>query len=372
MADEDRSNSARKRRPRYRGTHPRRFDEKYKELNPDRFPQMQPHVRAQGRTPAGTHVPVLLTEIIECLKPQPGNVIADCTLGYGGHALELARRIRPGGMLIGLDVDGEQLRHTQQRIEASLQADATQAGAVRCHFSHSNFAGLPQALAKACVRGADAVLADLGVSSMQIDNPSRGFSYKHHGLLDMRMDERTARTAADWLRILSVEELARIFRDYADEPAADEIAAAIAQQRAVRPLTTTLELVDLVLACTRGGRGAQSTDAPRGKERAGDNPHRRTLHPAARVFQALRIKVNDELGALAQFLRVLPACLVPGGRAAIITFHSGEDRLVKRAFEGGMEQGAYTQISDAPITPTRAELRDNPRAASARLRWVRR
>ncbi len=331
--------SPRRRRPRYRGTHPREFGEKYKELAPDQYPETIAHVRGQGRTPAGTHVPILVAELVEVLRLRPGNIVADCTLGYGGHAEAVLERILPGGRLLGLDIDGATLDATQAR----LAARGRPVEAVR-----SNFAGLPAALARCGIEACDAVYADLGVSSMQIDNPARGFSYKHDGPLDMRMDDRIQRTAADWLARLDAPALAAALRDLADEPDAEALAEAIVEARTRRPLLRTGDLVRVIESVTgKGERGS---------------------HPVARTFQALRILVNDELGALKNLLRVLPGCLRSGGRAAILTFHSGEDRLVKHAFEGGLSSGQYVEVSVEPIRPTPAERRDNPRSAPAKLR----
>lgn len=331
----------RRRRPRYRGTHPRKFEEKYKELAPDQYPDVAAHVRGQGRTPAGTHVPILVAELIEALQLRPGSIVADCTLGYGGHAAAVLERILPGGRLLGLDIDAASLEATRGRLAArGLSIDAMR----------SNFAGLPAALSRCGIEACDAIYADLGVSSMQIDNPARGFSYKHDGPLDMRMDDRIQRTAADWLAKLDATALAAALRDFADEPDAEAISRAIVAARGRRPLLQTGELVRVIESVTGKGEGG--------------------VHPAARTFQALRILVNDELGALKNLLRILPGCLRSGGRAAILTFHSGEDRLVKQAFEGGLANGEYTEISPEPIRPSPGERRDNPRSAPAKLRWA--
>ncbi|MCC6358770.1 MAG: 16S rRNA (cytosine(1402)-N(4))-methyltransferase RsmH [Phycisphaerales bacterium] len=341
MPDNAPSEPPRRRRPRYHGTHPRKFDEKYKELAPDQYPETIAHVRGQGRTPAGTHVPILVAELVDALQLQPGHIVADCTLGYGGHAAAVLERILPGGRLLGLDIDGATLEATRARLAAlGRPIDAVR----------SNFAGLPAALARCGIEACDAIYADLGVSSMQIDNPARGFSYKHDGPLDMRMDDRIQRTAADWLARLDAPALAAALRDLADEPDADAIAGAILAARARRPLLRTGDLVRVIESATgKGERGS---------------------HPATRTFQALRILVNDELGALRNLLRVLPGCLRSGGRAAILTFHSGEDRLVKQAFERGLDEGVYAEVCQDPIRPTPAERRDNPRSAPAKLRWV--
>ena len=337
-----------RRRPRYRGTHPRRFEERYKELQPGKFPEIQQHIREQGRTPAGTHVPIMVAEVMDCLSAQPGEVVVDCTVGYGGHAGEFIQRIGPAGKLIGLDVDAEQLARTRDRLDAT-------GGNVALY--HMNFAGVAKALKLEGLADCDVIFADLGASSMQLDDPTRGFSYKHDGPLDMRMDKRAKRTAADLLAEMSFEDLAAELRDLSDEPAAEAIAEAIMRRRERRPIRRTTELVDVVLSVT--GRPAASTGLP-------------TLHPAARTFQTLRILVNDELGQLRELLRVAPFCLRAGGRIAILTFHSGEERLVEQAFREGVDSGLYGgATNDEGVRPGPAEVRDNPRAKSARLRWAR-
>ncbi|MDD4888753.1 MAG: 16S rRNA (cytosine(1402)-N(4))-methyltransferase RsmH [Phycisphaerae bacterium] len=335
-----------RRRPRYRGTHPRRFDERYKELRPEQFPQMQQHIREQGRTPAGSHVPIMVAEVMDCLSPQPGETIVDCTVGYGGHAGEFLRRIGPTGKLIGLDVDAGQVARTRDRLAAL-------GGRVSLH--HMNFAGVAKALRLEGLADCDAIFADLGVSSMQIDDPARGFSYKHDGPLDMRMDPRTKRTAADLLAEMSFEELAAALEELSDEPEARLIAEAIVRQRERRPIRGTRELSEIVLAATGVRKPAPGS-----------------LHPAARTFQALRILVNDELGRLRELLRVAPFCLRAGGRIAILTFHSGEERLVEQAFRAGVESGVYAATNEDVIRPAPQEVHDNPRSSAAKLRWARR
>ncbi len=353
--------SQHRRRRRYRGTHPRRYDERYKELQPEKYPAMHQHIRSRGRTPAGTHVPVLLREVLDSLRPAPGDVVADCTLGYGGHAAEIIRRIGPGGKLIGFDVDGPQLERTRKRL-APLAAER----GVTLILHRMNFAGLAGVLAAAHTDQApvpqgqaDVILADLGVSSMQIDDPSRGISYKHEGPLDMRMDDRLARTGADLLATMKEEDLSRALWELSDEPDHARIAAFIVQQRQAVPITTTGQLLRLVF------HAKGTTEKAWRKAAAFED-----LHPAARTFQALRILVNDELGSLRELLRVAPQCLRPGGRIGILSFHSGEDRLVKNAFREGYRAGVWSATSPRPIRPSPAEVRDNPRSASAKFRWA--
>jgi 16S rRNA (cytosine1402-N4)-methyltransferase len=343
----------RPRRPRYRGTHPKSYAQKYKEHNLAAYPQIEAHLRAKGNTPAGTHVPVLVEEVMACLRPGPGNAVVDCTVGYGGHALEFIKRIEPDGRLIGLDADAAELERTRRRLSQAT---------VPVSFYRSNFAGMAKVLNQEKLDGFDIVFADLGVSSMQIDNPERGMSYKHEGPLDLRMDDRLKQTGADLLNRLSEEELAAAFRELADEPDHRKIARRIVTQRAVEPITRTSQLVQVVFE-TKGLTPKIWHQQNRGLKSS-------PLHPAARVFQALRILVNDELGSLRELLRVAPYCLRPGGRIGIISFHSGEDRLVKQSFRDGVRNGTYESAAEDVIVPRIEEIRSNPRSASAKFRWA--
>ena len=303
-------------------------------------------------TPPGQHRPVLLEEILTILDPQPGQVAIDCTLGGGGHAVELLRRVGPAGMLIGLDLDADNLPQVKERLEP-----------LGCpyHLAHANFAGLDVVLGKHGLEGADLLVADLGMSSMQVDDPERGFSYARDGLLDMRMDRTRGRSAAQVLATVSEEELRQALVELGDEPAAPTIARAIVAARDQAPITRTRQLADLIQEAV--GQTSWRLHPAKGKW---------TLHPAARTFQALRLLVNRELGNLGNLLRVLPHCLRPGGRAALISFHSGEDRLVKNAFRSGLHSGLYQEIAPDPLRPSFNERQSNPRSRSAKLRWVRR
>jgi len=331
-----------KRRVRYSGKNPRRFEDKYKEHSSDAATLAK--VIASGKTPAGTHRPILVAEILEVLAPQPGELAVDCTLGYGGHAQEILAKILPGGKLHGLDADPVELPKTEARLRA-LGFDETVFTAHR-----SNFAGLPQVLAANEITGADLILADLGVSSMQIDDPGRGFSVKLNGPLDMRMNPQRGQPASALLQRIKPAALVELLEGNADEPNAAHLAPALAE----KSFATTMQLAAAVRAAL---------------PRLGKEDSDLTVR---RVFQALRIAVNDEFSALENFLRNLPLCLKPGGRVAILTFHSGEDRRVKKAFVGGHQDGTYSQISDDVIRPTPAEQHSNPRSAPAKLRWARR
>jgi len=343
----------RRRRPRYGGTHPKSYEQKYKERDIAAHPELREHLRAKGKTPAGTHVPVLAEEVLGCLKPMPGQVVADCTLGYGGHASEFIKRIAPDGRLLAFDVDNAELQRTRQRLSKEK---------IHIGFYHSNFAGIANVLSKENLDGCDIIFADLGVSSMQIDNPQRGMSYKHEGLLDMRMDGRLRQTGADLLGSLSEDELAKVFWELSDEPDHQKIAKMIVSQRAVQPITEIPQLVRLVFAVK--GLTLASWKKQQRRSKFG------SLHPAARTFQALRILVNDELGSLRELLRLAPYCLRQGGRIGIISFHSGEDRLVKQSFRDGVKEGVYRTASQNAIVPRIKEITSNPRSASAKFRWA--
>jgi len=350
----DQPPSDHRRRPRYSGTHPKSFHEKYKEHNIAAHPELRDRLRAKGKTPLGTHIPVLTEEVLACLMPAPGEVVADCTVGYGGHALEFIKRIGPNGKLIAFDVDNTELERTRQRLSAEN---------VPVSFYHSSFAGLANALKKEGIDGYDIIFADLGVSSMQIDNPDRGMSYKHDGPLDMRMDDRLRQTAADLLNTLSQEQLSSAFWELADEHDHREIARMIVTSRAVQPITRTSHLVHLIFSV----KGLTARTWRQQQQRTSGSG---SLHPAARTFQALRILVNDEFGSLKELLRVAPYCLRSGGRIGIISFHSGEDRLVKQSFHDGVDNGIYRSAAKNVIVPQITEIASNPRSASAKLRWA--
>src|SRR6266404_6151361 len=332
------------RRPRYRGKNPRRFEEKYKEHDPQRYGETIAKVLASGKTPAGTHRPVMVQEILEVLAPEPGAIAVDCTLGYGGHTQEILGRIRPGGRLLGLDADPIELPKTEARLRAlGFGPDVFTA-----HLS--NFAGLPQVFAAAGLAGADIIVADLGVSSMQIDDPARGFSVKLEGPLDMRMNPQRGLSASAFLNKIQPDALVTLLAENADEPRAGMLASTLAG----KAFATTTSLAAAIRAAL-----------PRVNREDCDLTIRR-------VFQALRIAVNDEFSALETFLRNLPSCLNPAGRVAILTFHSGEDRRVKKAFASGLREGYYAEISTEVIRPTHEERHFNPRSAPAKLRWARR
>ena len=344
-----------RRRTRYAGKNPRRFEEKYKELNPARYAEDVAKVLASGKTPAGSHRPIMVAEILEVLALRPGELVVDCTLGYGGHARELLARVAPEagelrGRLLGLDVDPIEHPKTTARLRAAGWNEGVFT-AVR-----SNFAGLPKVLAHYAPEGADAIFADLGVSSMQLDDPARGFTFKTDSPLDLRLNPSRPPSATDWLARVSAKDLAAALTENADEPHADLIAHELTNRRARTPITRTVQFADAIRDIL------QQHNRSRDPEK--DDTSIR------RVFQALRIAVNDEFGVLDLLLRHLPNCLKPGGRVAILTFHSGEDRRVKHAFRDGVRDGIYSSTNDKVVKAGPEELRANPRSSSAKLRWA--
>lgn len=312
---------------------------------------------AEGRAPlrfetmttptgAGTHRPIMVAEVLRWLRPAPGEVAVDCTLGGGGHAQAILERLQPGGRLIGLDVDPIELPRTADRLRmAGFGLDTF----VACHRS---FADLRAVLDAEQVAHADVILVDLGVSTMQHDTPGRGFSYKLPGPLDLRMDPTRGEPASRLLAALTEDVVAGLLTAHADEPHAAAIARLLKEQ----PVQTTHALERLV----RTGLASALPDLPKAEVKMS----------IRRTFQALRIAVNDEFGALEQLLQALPRCLAPGGRVVVLTFHSGEDRRVKKAFQAGRRAGVYAAVADAVVRSTKAETFANRRAASAKLRWA--
>lgn len=337
--------AAYRRRERYTGTHPKTFEQKYKELGAD--PDAIAKAKARGSTPAGAHVPIMVREILEALAPLPGALILDCTLGWGGHAAELAGAAGPAGRVVALDRDGEELARTEKRLRAAGLALTAR----RC-----DYAGARRELDALGLPGVDALLADLGVSSMQLDRPERGMSFKNDGPLDMRMDRSSGLTAAQWLAAASRAEVEDALARYGDEPDAAAIAATLAALAAEgRPPRTTFELASAVTVAKGLGAGRFRKKDPSAK------------HPAARTFQALRIAVNAERESLKRLLADLPSLMRPGGRVALLTFHSGEEALVEAALRAQAARGDWTAPPAPPLRASPEETRENPRARSARL-----
>ena len=294
------------------------------------------------------HIPVLLNEGLDALRPESGRTVVDCTLGLGGHSVELLKRIEPDGKLIGLDFDSANI----ERAGHSLKRAGRQFA-----LHHANFAALPTILASEGIEQVDAILADVGVASPQIDDPARGFSYRKPGPLDMRMDPTRGQPASQLLARMCERDIADALLELGDETDAPKIARLIVERRKDHPIETTQDLCKIV---------CDARDFTL-KRAAGAK-----LHPAARTFQALRMLVNRELPNLQRLLDVAPQLLKPGGRIAIISFHSGEDRLVKKSFRDGLREGIYSQATADPITATEAEQHANPRSRSAKLRWAAR
>lgn len=336
------------RRHRYAGRNPRSFVDKYKEHQPDTYPEDIAKIISGGKTPAGMHRPIMVAEILTALALKPGNVVVDCTLGYGGHACELLAAVQPGGRLLGVDSDPIELPKTEARLRAQGAAQgALEASIV---LRRMNFSGVAQFLAVEAADGVDALLADLGVSSMQLDDPMRGFSFKVDGPLDMRMNPSRGLSASDLLSTLDCSNLQAMLIENADEPNAERIAKAILIAHAKTPLKTTFALASAVRSAVQGQTTGESGLAIR------------------RVFQSLRIAVNEEFRCLDMFLKQLPFYIKKGGRIAILTFHSGEDRRVKASFKEGFQKGLYSSITHDVIRPSALELRSNSRSSSAKLR----
>ena len=338
------------RRVRYAGTHPRKFEEKYKELDPAQHAQEVQKVMDRGQTPAGMHRSICVSEILSILNPQPGEVGLDATLGFGGHAQEILGRLMPGGRLFGVDVDPFELPRTEARLRSL--GHPIEALTVR----RINFAELATLLPEAG-GGFDVVLADLGVSSMQIDNPARGFSFKADGPLDLRLDPSRGQSASELLQTVTRQGLRHLLEENSDEPFAIPLAAALQGQY----IETTTQLAELIRQTMDGALKRTMPEEERQAE---------TKKVLQRSFQALRIAVNDEFGVLDRFLAQLPSCLNPGGRVAILSFHSGEDRRVKKAFQNGERSGVYSSVAPDPIRASFEERRANPRSSSAKLRWA--
>ena len=337
-----------KRRVRYKGTHPRNYREKYKELNPEKYQADVEKIIQSGKTPAGTHIPIMVREILDFLQIQPGQVGYDATLGYGGHSRKMLECLQGQGHLYATDVDPIESEKTRARLEALGY------GPDLLTIRRMNFADVDQV---APGQPFDFVLADLGVSSMQIDNPERGFTFKFDGPLDLRLDPSSGVTAAQRLRELDEDELEAMLVENSDEPYAGRIARAVMKHfRQGGAIETTRQLAAVV-------ERALSFLPPAERKEA-------VKKSCQRTFQALRIDVNSEFEVLYAFLEKLPGVLKCGGRVAVLTFHSGEDRLVKRAFKQGLRNGVYQEIAGDVIRPSAEECFQNPRARSTKLRWA--
>lgn len=342
-------NQVHKRRVRYKGTHPRKFEEKYKEQNPEKYADTIEKVIKKGSTPAGMHISIMVKEILDFLEIQPGQVGFDATLGYGGHSMEMMKCLEGKGHLHSLDVDPIEIVKTKERLASK-------------GFGEDIFTAHQMNFADIDVLGNEFGpfqfgMADLGVSSMQIDNPERGFTYKFEGPLDLRLNPEKGISAAERLANITKEELVGMLMENSDEPYAEEIAReVIRRNRRKMPIETTTQFKDVIEEALRFVPEEERKEAVK--------------KSCARCFQALRIDVNSEFEVLYSFMEKLPGILAPGGRVAILTFHSGEDRLVKKFLKDGLKSGLYSEVSEDVIRPSAEECNRNPRARSTKMRWA--
>ena len=338
-----------KRRVRYKGKYPRKYEEKYKELNPEKYKETIAHVISKGNTPAGMHISIMVKEILDFLQIKPGETGFDATLGYGGHTKSMMECLKGEGHMYATDVDPEESAKTKKRLaEQGFGEDILT-------VKLQNFCTIDEIAEE--IGGFDFILADLGVSSMQIDNPKRGFSFRADGPLDLRLNQEKGISAAERLDEISREELAGMLYENSDEPYCEEIAKAITDEiRKGNRVDTTTKLRELI---------ADTLDFLPEKEKK--DTIRKTCQ---RVFQALRIDVNREFEVLYEFMEKLPDALKPGGRVAILTFHSGEDKLVKKALKAGYKAGIYSDYAKDVIRPSAQECAQNGRARSTKMRWA--
>lgn len=337
------------RRIRYKGTHPKTYQDKYKELQPQKYADIIEKVIQKGSTPAGMHRSICVDEILEFLQITPGQIGLDATLGYGGHTLEMLKCLDFKGHLYAVDVDPIELPRTQARLESLGY------GPEILTIRQMNFASINQIIAES--GPLNFILADLGVSSMQIDNPERGFTFKAEGPLDLRLNPKKGKSAAARLKTISQDELEGMLRENADEPNAKVIARAIVSEvRKGTDIATTTQLQQIIKNTL--------------KSIPGSNSNEEIKKACQRCFQALRIDVNNEFEVLYEFLEKLPSALAEGGRVAILSFHSGEDRLVKKSFQRLFRDGIYREIAEEPIRASAEERSNNGRARSAKLRWA--
>ena len=348
------SQTPHKRRVRYTGKYPKKFEEKYKELQPEKYQDTITHVIQKGNTPAGMHISIMVKEILEFLDIRPGQTGFDATLGYGGHTKAMLEKLNGSGHMYATDVDPEESAKTRKRLEELGYGEDI------LTIKLQNFCTIDEIAKEA--GGFDFVLADLGVSSMQIDNPKRGFSYKVDGPLDLRLNQTKGISAAERLQSISREELAGMLMENSDEPYSNELAKAITDEiRKGRPVDTTTRLREIIEQTLNA---FPENILPQKQKK---DTIKKTCQ---RVFQALRIDVNQEFEVLYEFMEKLPQALKPGGRAAILTFHSGEDKLVKQALKEGYKAGVYADYSKDVIRPSAQECAQNGRARSTKMRWA--
>ncbi len=338
-----------KRRERYNGTHPKKYSEKYKELQPEKYPETVDKILSKGNTPVGMHISICVDEILDFLQIKPGQKGLDATLGYGGHTSHMLKQLEGKGHMFSLDIDPIEIEKTRARLEGMGF------GGDILTIKNLNFANIDEV----CAEGGpfDFVLADLGVSSMQLDNPDRGFSYKKDGPLDLRLNPDMGVPASERLKELTAEELEGMLFENADEPYAERISKAIIREieggGVIETTTKLREIIEQTLSFLPQSERKETV--------------KKTCQ---RTFQALRIDVNSEFEVLYDFLEKLPNVLAKGGRVAILTFHSGEDRLVKKSFKQLQQDGVYSDISNKVIRPSAEECGRNSRARSTKMRWA--
>lgn len=361
--ESNKSDAPHKRRIHYSGTHPHKFEEKYKELNPEKYADTIEKVISKGSTPAGMHIPIMVNEILDFLQIKPGQTGLDATLGYGGHTMRMLEKLQHQGHLHGLDVDPIESEKTKKRLmDAGFGEDI-----LSVHLM--NFADIDKLYEKLecstdSKNGFDFVLADLGVSSMQIDNPERGFSYKIDGPLDLRLNPEKGIPASERLKKISQAELEGMLISNSDEPYANTISKEIIKAlRKCQKIETTSDLREVV-------EKALTIETSSDKKMTEDERKLLLKKTCQRTFQALRIDVNSEFEVLEEFMQKLPGIMNPGGRIAILTFHSGEDRIVKQYFKYYMKEGIYSQVSKDVVRPSLPECSQNPRAHSTKMRWA--
>jgi len=337
------------RRVRYKGTHPKTFNEKYKELQPEKYAETVAKVILKGNTPAGMHRSICVKEILEFLQITPGQIGLDATLGYGGHTLEMLKCLNLKGHMYAIDVDPIELPRTKMRLESLGY------GSEILTIKQMNFSNIDQLASES--GPFNFVLADLGVSSMQIDNPERGFTFKIDGPLDLRLNPNKGISAAERLKTISEDELQGMLVENADEPNSAAIARAIISAiKKGEDITTTTQLQLIIKDALKFVPEKNRNDEIK--------------KSCQRCFQALRIDVNSEFEVLYEFLEKLPDTLAKDGRVAILSFHSGEDRLVKKSFQHFFREGIYREIAPNVIRPSLEECNANSRARSAKLRWA--
>lgn len=353
---EENSEKVHKRRERYKGKYPKKFSEKYKEHQPEKYADTIEKVKSKGSTPAGMHISIMVKEILDFLDIKPGEQGLDATLGYGGHTKAMLEKLQGQGRMYALDVDPIESAKTKERLEKQGYGENI------LTIKNINFADIDK-VAKESGKF-DFVLADLGVSSMQIDNPERGFTYKYDGPLDLRLNPNAGQSAAERLREITQDEFEGMLVENSDEPYAREIAKEVMDRiKSGRGMDTTWELKDAIETVLKDVYSVEKIYSEKDKKEL-------LKKTCQRTFQALRIDVNSEFEVLYSFLDKLPGILNPGGRVAILTFHSGEDRLVKKSFKQFYREGIYSDIAENVIRPSAQECVMNGRARSTKMRWA--